>query len=834
MGVMIKNQPDTAAEKPAIIAIVGCGASGVITLNYLVQCYEQQKTARPLRIHIFEKSKTPGVGIAYGTDNDEHILNMRNGTVDIFPDKPGHFMNWLKANVIKLNLSQKAIDFDGFLPRRIIGLYLKECLENSLQHAKKIGIAVTFIHEEVDNLYETQTKQRLSYKDTHLDADYTVFCLGNLPSTNYPEFYNVPEYFHTPWHLSDKVKGSSKPIGILGASLSAIDTLISLAPTTSGPLYFISPNGRLPKVLHIRKPFTPRFVTTENIRLITHNFNRKIRLSEGVGLFKQEIEAASGKPIDWSQIWQIDNNPLTELKKDIARAERGENHWHTVLADTSPLLPLIWENLDEKDKKTFYSHYYKWWRIYRVSMPLQNAKKVLQLLESGRLSVIRNLRSVKYDNNDKTFAISHGQDDSLRVAYLINATGTGFDVVKSQSKLMQNLIRNDLLSPHPMGGVDVNPTTLRLIKKDGTELPRIFFFGMLTKGVHFYTNDLSVNATHAESVARTIIDAICAAKVYPAIPLSAGHVTGWKNIPIKKEYSDPLVPLGLLSREAVTIATSSLYFGEHSNSPYREHTLAGSLLTLFARQSVARRLVAAERLLPSGYHLLVFDAYRPYHVQESLYNFYKQKLQEKHPTMDNDALESNTQAYVSLPSRDPARPSPHNTGGAVDVAIIKLNYTYEAEVSDIHSQLADNTITSTKRIGLELRLSTIIRHHGVMLDFGTPLDHGGEKSALTFYESKIAAGEILTDDEEQACDNRRLLFRVMTQTGFQPYFAEWWHFNAPESQMGAATAGRDCATYSAIELNTADKVHETTRRALNKAGDPDLRNNWPAEIIAPT
>jgi D-alanyl-D-alanine dipeptidase len=329
---------------------------------------------------------------------------------------------------------------------------------------------------------------------------------------------------------------------------------------------------------------------------------------------------------------------------------------------------------------------------------------------------------------------------------------------------------------------------------------------------------------------------------YPAIPLDAGQVQGWKDLPIKEDGRfDPLVPLGLFTGE-VGILTSSIYFGEHTNSPYADdaHTLEGSLLTLFARQSVARRLIAAERLLPAGHHLLVFDAYRPYQVQKSLHDFYKQKLKEKYPDMDNEALEVETQKYVSVPSKDPARPSPHNTGGAIDLAIVKLNRMHEKELQQIRSYLADNTLSGAKRLGMEMQLSAIMRHHGKMLNFGTAFDHGGEKSALTYYESKIAVAENLTDADRQACTNRRLLWWVMTQAGFQPYFAEWWHFNAPESQMGAAAAGLDHATFGAADFTASNRAHENIRLMvrqdvirLRKEGDLSTVNNWPAEIIAP-
>lgn len=352
--------------------------------------------------------------------------------------------------------------------------------------------------------------------------------------------------------------------------------------------------------------------------------------------------------------------------------------------------------------------------------------------------------------------------------------------------------------------------------------------------------------------------------VYPPIPREAGQVQDWQNIPITENgRPDPLIPLGPLSQGAENLIASSIYFGEHSNSPYANsiNRLEGSLLTLFARQSVVQRLLVAEQLLPAGYHLLVFDTYRLYQVQKSLHGFYMHKLREKYPAMDNERLRSETQKYVSLPSLDPAHPSPHNTGGSVDLAIVRLDHAHEQQLLQIRSRLSDANLAMAQRVGLEIRLSAVLRRHARMLDFGTAFDHGGEKSALAYYESKIAAGERLTANDRLACYNRRLLFGVMTQAGFQPYYAEWWHFNAPESQMGAAAAGLANATFGAVGLDARNIAHENTRlkirqeilslqreggravartacqaeilTALRETGDPTLAENWPAEIIAP-
>lgn len=230
--------------------------------------------------------------------------------------------------------------------------------------------------------------------------------------------------------------------------------------------------------------------------------------------------------------------------------------------------------------------------------------------------------------------------------------------------------------------------------------------------------------------------------------------------------------------------------------------------------------------------------------------------------MNEEMLARETQHYVSLPSTDPKQPSPHSTGGVVDVAIVKLDEVHEKELLHLRSRITgDGNLDAAKRIGLEMRLSAIMRHYGKMLWFGTAFDYGGEKSATSYYEFKIAAGEALTDNDKIACNNRRLLVHVMTQAGFQPYFAEWWHFDAPESQWGAAAAGLSHATFGAMSLNRSNRTHENERlkiyhevlglyregaqavvyaarqaeilAAISEAGDPNIGGDWPTEIIAP-
>jgi D-alanyl-D-alanine dipeptidase len=136
------------------------------------------------------------------------------------------------------------------------------------------------------------------------------------------------------------------------------------------------------------------------------------------------------------------------------------------------------------------------------------------------------------------------------------------------------------------------------------------------------------------------------------------------------------------------------------------------------------------------------DAYRTLEVQGALYTQYEEGLKAQHPDWTEEQLSTETQKYVSVPSTDKTRPSPHNTGASVDVVVIKVNDAVQAEIDEIDTQL--ETIDEhdwQKAYLLEMKRGQLIRRNGRMLNFGTRFDYGGAEAALRHYEEK--AEEVL-------------------------------------------------------------------------------------------
>ncbi|MET9459882.1 M15 family metallopeptidase [Streptomyces canus] len=145
------------------------------------------------------------------------------------------------------------------------------------------------------------------------------------------------------------------------------------------------------------------------------------------------------------------------------------------------------------------------------------------------------------------------------------------------------------------------------------------------------------------------------------------------------------------------------------------------------RVGALRRLVRAQRLLPAGIRFLVVEGYRPPDLQRRYFEQYAATMRQAHPGAAPERIRELASAYIS-----PPEVAPHVSGGAVDLT------------------LCDHT-------GRELPLGTEVN--------ATPEESAG---ACRTDAPGIAA---------EARENRALLRRVLTATGFVNYPTEWWHWS---------------------------------------------------------
>jgi D-alanyl-D-alanine dipeptidase len=200
------------------------------------------------------------------------------------------------------------------------------------------------------------------------------------------------------------------------------------------------------------------------------------------------------------------------------------------------------------------------------------------------------------------------------------------------------------------------------------------------------------------------------------------------------------------------------HYNTPCNPPYYER-IPGSISDLFVRLSVGEKLLAVNaKLARSGLELYLFDAWRPQAVQRHFHDvWFPSWLQKRQPHLSEQALVDEVENYWSAPTSGESSPSPHSTGGAVDLTI---------------------------------------RFKGS----GQPLFMGGLFDDVTedAWTDAFERRPVVSMSDEEARNNRRLLYWVMSDAGFANNPTEWWHYSWGD-QMWARLGGHAAAHYGACD-----------------------------------
>jgi len=174
------------------------------------------------------------------------------------------------------------------------------------------------------------------------------------------------------------------------------------------------------------------------------------------------------------------------------------------------------------------------------------------------------------------------------------------------------------------------------------------------------------------------------------------------------------------------------------------------------RGKIVERLLAAKALLPSGWNFKIWDGFRTLTTQKLVYQDYWDRLKEEHSDWSDEKLQAQVEIFVSPASHDQAFPSPHNTGGTVDL--------------------------------------TLIDENGHEVDMGTGFDEFKEASYSDYFIDSPEGTQ-----EYKWHQNRLLLRNVLVEAGFTNYWDEWWHFSYG-TQEWAQQSGKEKAFYGSTEL----------------------------------
>jgi len=228
------------------------------------------------------------------------------------------------------------------------------------------------------------------------------------------------------------------------------------------------------------------------------------------------------------------------------------------------------------------------------------------------------------------------------------------------------------------------------------------------------------------------------------IPKCTIKWVNWKKIPIK-ENREKLINTDTLNKTKVKVFP--IYFVNKINDAVNYCLL---------RETLVEKIDNISRKIPDGYKLLLLDGWRPQKVQQNLFDHYKSILMGKNLNWDDKKIDYETQLYAAKPTSDILSPSPHFTGGAIDLTL---------------------------------------EFDGHFLDMGTSHDDSSPLSKTSAFESM---NNINDERINMVVKNRRILYNLMVSEGFSNYSNEWWHFDYGNQLWGLATKNK--AIYGGINF----------------------------------
>jgi len=510
---------DAKAESSQTIVVVGGGSVGTSFLRQLSdQIAVNQYGSSVRRVILFEPNSNPGAGEAYQLDTPSNLLNTRVASMSPIASDSQHFHRWLLDNMALWRPQFPDLEptADSFVPRALFGIYLGHVFDDAVVRLRAQGVTVEHVPHRVSTIrrvgdrYVMVTAQGVSVQSAGV-----VLAIGNLETQEWDHLRANPGYFNTPYPCTKLISeiGATRSVCILGTSLSAIDAAVSLSDAGhTGKIIMVSRNGRLPSVRGEQNlNRKPNVLTRERIQALAEQRGvGTITLTEIAQMLLQELQICEGRLPRLDDIMRTGEGPHRYLDSEISEAQVQDRAWQAIVYALNDSIDLIWHMLSAAEKRVFQAKFKSLWLSYRVSFPIQNARKIQQLLHRDQLTVYGGYRDAYLDDANGRFAISvadasKGFEATLYADSLINATAYTSQVSMCRSPLLRSMVANGLVRPSEFGGIDVDFDTGRVVSRSGAQMSGLYALGSLACGTYFWTNAMNVNTRLAAGVAGKIL-----------------------------------------------------------------------------------------------------------------------------------------------------------------------------------------------------------------------------------------------------------------------------------------------------------------------------------------
>lgn len=462
--------PDgTASARPRgpHVLIIGGGASGVLMAAHLLS-----RTDTAFRVTIVEGRHMLGGGVAYSTTDADHLLNTRAHNMSAWPDRPHHFIDWLRDRPEGGGATEQC-----FVSRATYGAYMA-------------GLLARWSGESSDRRLRCLRRTCLRLRETPngvaatLDDGQTLIGEMAVLATGHVQPASEPDgALSSPWSPIRAVDPEARVV-FVGTGLTMVDCVLSLLKSGHrGQIVSISRRGLLPQ----------GHVTTNPMAL-------------GLG------DLPLGAPMSVLVSW------LRGLARE---AERRGGTWRDAVDGVRPHIRRIWRSLPPVERARFLRHGATLWDVHRHRIPPASAAVIGQALQSRQLILRRGHflgAEVGIDGQRTVTFRPRGAQGPVRLtaARIIDCRGIRRDPESHASPLVADLLSSGQARVDGLRiSLDVTGDC-QIIARNGVPSRRLLAIGPASRAAFW---EITAIPDIRDQVAR-VVDAMAAGAIKRPLPVA--------------------------------------------------------------------------------------------------------------------------------------------------------------------------------------------------------------------------------------------------------------------------------------------------------------------------
>ena len=457
--------------RPTVLVVGGgfCGAA--VALHLL-----RDHAGLAADIVVVEPRARLGAGLAYGTTDPEHRVNVAASRMSPFPEEPGHFDAWLRAQGDPAADPASVLPDGRLFPRRATyGRYVAETLAAyagaggapALRHLRDHATAARA---------DTNGVQVALAEGAPVRGDVLVLAVGHsapdLPAA-LAGLRDAPGLVADPWDTArlDAIAPDSEVL-VVGTGLTACDVVASLRARGH--------RGRI--TLASRRGLLPRARTT----LPVTTFGTFDAVPETTALAL-----------------------LRRVRRAVAEAAAQGRPWEDVIAALREQARVVWNALPMGQRRRLLRHLRPFWDVHRFQCAPQIDALLHRERAAGRVLVLAATPTASRLDPDANPIVTLRPRGTTtpaerRFGAVVSCVGPGHRSVVTSNPVLRALHDAGVLDADPLAlGIAVDRQS-RVLGADGVANSRVFVAGPLARGQHGELMGLPQVSTQPREVAASV------------------------------------------------------------------------------------------------------------------------------------------------------------------------------------------------------------------------------------------------------------------------------------------------------------------------------------------